>query len=296
MLGARESELAEEDLRRAPRRSAGRCGPAPPPRSPAARWDTAAALMNCGRFPTTVRTRTAAGTSPLQSSAAAAASSRSTRCWRRACASLVTGPGADGSSMSSTAAIGITSRTVEAMNASSAARTSSSVHGRSLTSHSSSSRARVIEARMRSSSGGVHSVAARDPEERPGRALEHAPVRGHEQALVEALLLRESAREHVAGVGERLEAVEDAVGRVGDRRHARDRRARRQRLDDRDPPPAAGQDDAQEGVDRAGGLEQGVELAGAARRGRPPAAGLRRCGAAGRRGRRARTGGRRRGA
>ena len=60
--------------------------------------------------------------------------------------------------MSSTAAIGITSRTVEAMNASSAARTSSSVHERSETSHSSSSRARVIEARMWSSSGGVQST------------------------------------------------------------------------------------------------------------------------------------------
>ena len=36
VLGAREAELAEEDLRRAPRRSAGPCGRAPPPRSPAA--------------------------------------------------------------------------------------------------------------------------------------------------------------------------------------------------------------------------------------------------------------------
>ena len=39
--------------------------------------------------------------------------------------------------MSSTAAIGMTSRTVEAMNASSAAATSSSVQGRSCASHSS---------------------------------------------------------------------------------------------------------------------------------------------------------------
>ena len=52
----------------------------------------------------------------------------------------------------------MTSRTVEAMNASSAARTSSSVQEHCETSHSSSSRARVIEARMRSSSGGVNSL------------------------------------------------------------------------------------------------------------------------------------------
>ena len=83
---------------------------------------------------------------------------------RRASASRaasVTGPGAAGSSMSSTTAIGMTSRTVEAMNASSAARRSSSVHGTSAASHSSSRRARVMEARMRSSSGGVRSAPSR---------------------------------------------------------------------------------------------------------------------------------------
>ena len=67
----------------------------------------------------------------------------------------MTGPGACGSAIASTAAIGITSRTDEAMNASSAARTSSSVHGASATSSSSSSRARVIESRIPSVSGGV---------------------------------------------------------------------------------------------------------------------------------------------
>ena len=39
-----------------------------------------------------------------------------------------------------------------------------------------------------------------------------------------------------------------------------DRRALRERLDDRDPPPAAGEDDAQQAVDRAGGVEQGGKL------------------------------------
>ena len=59
--------------------------------------------------------------------------------------------------MSSTTAIGITTRTVEAMNASSAPARSSSVHGCSVASHSSITYARVIEARIRSSSGGVSS-------------------------------------------------------------------------------------------------------------------------------------------
>ncbi len=63
--------------------------------------------------------------------------------------------------MSSTAEIGITSRTDEAMNASSAARTSSSVQADSVTSTSSSSRARVIESRIPSDSGGVSSRPSR---------------------------------------------------------------------------------------------------------------------------------------
>ena len=56
-----------------------------------------------------------------------------------------------------------------------------------------------------------------DPEDGGGGRLEHPPVRGHEQGLVEAALLREPRGEHVAGVGERLHAVEHAVGRVGHR-------------------------------------------------------------------------------
>ena len=132
-----------------------------------------------------------------------------------------TGPGACGRAMSSTAAIGMTSRTVEAMNASSAPRTSSSVHGASVTSHSSSSRRRVIESRIPSDSGGVCRRPPRDPEERPRRALEHAAVRRDEQRLVGALLLRDPPGEHVRRVRERLEAVQHARGRVGDRRHAR---------------------------------------------------------------------------
>ena len=73
----------------------------------------------------------------------------------RSPASMVTGPGAAGSACSSTAAIGMTSRTVEAMNASSARATSSSVHGACSASHSSITKRRVIESRIRSARGGV---------------------------------------------------------------------------------------------------------------------------------------------
>ena len=59
--------------------------------------------------------------------------------------------------MSSTLAIGMTSRTEDAMNASSADATSSSVHTASRAPLSSITRARVMEARMRSDSGGVSS-------------------------------------------------------------------------------------------------------------------------------------------
>ena len=159
--------------------------------------------------------------------AAGAASSRATRCLNASCAAAVTGPGR------------VRQRDLvdrgdrhhlahrEAMNASSAARTSSSVHGASVTSSSSSSRARVIESRIPSASGGVCRRPPCDPEERPRRALEHAAVRRHEQRLVGALLLRQAAGEHVRRVGERLEPVEHARRHVGDGRHARASRAAR---------------------------------------------------------------------
>ena len=162
--------------------------------------------------------------------------------------------------MSSIAAIGMTSRTVEAMKASSAARRSSSVHEHCATSHSSSSRARVIEARMRSSSGGVKSWPPSTQKKDHVGPSSTRPWGRHQQRLVVAALLGQPPGEHVAGVGERLEAVEDAAGGELHRRHARDRRALRERLHDLDPPAAAGEDDAQQAVDRAGGVEQGCKL------------------------------------
>ena len=78
--------------------------------------------------------------------------------------------------------------------------------------------ARVIEARMCSSSGGVRISSVLDPEDRAGRRLEHAAVGRDQQRLVEAVLAGQPAGQHVGRVGERLDAVEDARRRVGDRR------------------------------------------------------------------------------
>jgi hypothetical protein len=55
-------------------------------------------------------------------------------------------------------------------------------------------------------------LAVQRADEGGRRALEHAPVRGHEQRVVGALLLAEAAREHVGAVGQRLDLVEHARG------------------------------------------------------------------------------------
>ena len=162
--------------------------------------------------------------------------------------------------MSSTAAIGMTSRTVEAMKASSAAR--------DVVERAGALRDVALLEQPRAGDRGEDVVlerrreqlAARDPEERPRRALEHAAVRRDEQRLVEAALLRQPAGEHVAPVGERLEPVEDAPGGERHRRHARHRRALGERLDHRDPAPSAGQHHAQEALDGPARVEQRGEL------------------------------------
>ena len=59
-----------------------------------------------------------------------------------------------------------------------------------------------------------------------------------------------------AGVGERLQSVEHARGRVGDRRHANRVRPLGERLDDGQPPPSAGDDEPQQRVHVAGALDQ----------------------------------------
>jgi hypothetical protein len=85
-------------------------------------------------------------------------------------------------------------------------------------------------------------------------------VRGDEQRLVGALLLGEPAGKHVAGVGERLEAVEHARRRVGDGRDAGRRGPGRQRLGDRDPAAAARHDQAQQRLRLARPLDQRERL------------------------------------
>ena len=164
---------------RARRRSAGRCGPAPPRATRAQRArETAAALTNWGRLPMTVRTLTRVSASSRCDALRAARSrglARSTGPRRRRAARGRRSPRS-----------ACTSRTVEAMNASSA-------------------RAQVVERARRSSRVATlehpragdrgedallerrrQQLAVAHPEERPRRALEHAAVRRDEQRLVDA--------------------------------------------------------------------------------------------------------------
>jgi hypothetical protein len=92
-------------------------------------------------------------------------------------------------------------------------------------------------------------AVAGNPEERRGGRLEHAPVRRHEQRLVEAALAREPAAEHVGAVGERLDPVQHARGRVLDHPQPDALRSGRQRLGEQQPVAAAGQDDPEAAVE-----------------------------------------------
>ena len=114
-------------------------------------------------------------------------------------------------------------------------------------------RARVIEARMCSDSGGVRSTPSRDPEERRRRALQHAAVRGDQQRLVEAALPGQPRAQHVGGVGERLDAVQHPRGRVGDGAQSQPRSAAgaAARISSQ-APPAAREHQAQAAVNGTG--------------------------------------------
>ena len=83
-------------------------------------------------------------------------------------------------------------------------------------------------------------LAADDEEERLGRALEQPAVRRGQQRLVEAALGGQARREHVRPVGQRLDAVEDPRRRERDLREPDRVALRRQRLEQQDPPAAAG--------------------------------------------------------
>ena len=90
--------------------------------------------------------------------------------------------------------------------------------------------------------------AVEDVEERGRRAFEHASVGADEQRLVGTLLAGQARGEHVPAVGERLDAVEHACRRVGDRLQRDRLREGRQPLEHPDPPPAAGHDESQHPV------------------------------------------------
>ena len=213
------------------RRSAGRCGSAAPGAT-AQRAETAAALMNCGRLPITVRTfigrrRAPRGSGrqrppPLGHSPDRGRRTRGCRPPRR--------PGPRGSSRQGTP------RRPRA-----APRACSSAPGARHLDHD---RARdrgedVIVERRR------QHVAVLDPEDRAGRSLEHPAVRRHQQRLVESLLAREPRREHVRRVRQRLDAVEHPRRRVGDGREPSRPVQRRQRLGQQQSPPAARDHDPQ---------------------------------------------------
>ena len=95
-----------------------------------------------------------------------------------------------------------------------------------------------------------------DPEQRRGGGLERAAVRGDQQRLVEAALLGQARAEHVGSVGERLDAVEHARGRVGHDAEPHAGRLGCGLLGEQQAPAAARDHDAQ----------HAVEVAAAARR------------------------------
>ncbi len=107
-----------------------------------------------------------------------------------------------------------TSRVVEARNASLGAEQLVERHGRSSTSDDGEDRA--AGDRVEDVVGERRRPQRRRPAPRrsPGRRLEHPAVGRDEQRLVGARLLREARGEHVRGVGEGLDAVEQPRGRV----------------------------------------------------------------------------------
>jgi hypothetical protein len=126
------------------------------------------------------------------------------------------------------------------MNASSMRGISSRRSGRSSTSTSRSRRARVIEPRMCSLSGGVTSAPSTTQKNDEVGASSSRPCGVHSSASSAPCSSGEAAREHVRRVGQRLHAVERAQRRVLDERE-RGRRARRgERLDQRDAPARRG--------------------------------------------------------
>jgi hypothetical protein len=103
-------------------------------------------------------------------------------------------------------------------------------------------------------------LAVLDPEEGPGGPFQDRPLRRHEEPLVEAALLGQAAGEHVDGVGQRLDPVEQQRGLVGDGGHASSRGLGRERLHGHDAPAAAREHHADLAVHGTGCLQQRVGL------------------------------------
>ena len=206
------------------------------------------------------------------------------------------GPAPRAARAPSIAATAWISRVVEARNASWAARRSATGQAPSSTCSALTRRSRVIDSSTPASSAGVRSPpCGRDPEDRRGRRLQHDPVGLHQHRLVGALRLGEPGRLHVGRVGERLDAVEDHGGGVGDGGEPQRLGVRGQRLGRGDPPAAAGDDQAQLAVDLAGPARAAPRSRPRARRGRTRARSPPRSAPAGRGGPRARRAGPRRG-
>ncbi len=189
----------------------------------------------------------------LHARTAAAMTSRT-----RSATTLVSGPGAAARRTPSIACTGWTSRIVEARNASVANGSSSAEIERSAT--------RPVSMHAPARDRVEHVVAERrrhEPlpveraDERLPRPLEHPSVRRDEQRLVRALLLRQARHEHVRGVRERLDRVEDPRRRIADGLQRDGRRDLLRRLQQRDAPPPARGHEPQVAVEpRLGGPQQ----------------------------------------
>ncbi len=193
------------------------------------RGEAAAALMNCGRLPITVRTfKARSGSACLPPPRF----SRSPAPPPRTSSSRPTRPaGPHGSSRQGTPR--------PPPIAPPACRSRSDAPDTSITT------ALVIEARMWSSSGGVSTSPSLTQKIELVGASSTRPCGVTSSASSAPRFDRQPGGEHVGRVGERLDAVEDPGRRIGDARQADPLRCLLERLGEQQPPAAAGDSDSQ---------------------------------------------------
>ena len=154
---------------------------------------------------------------------------------------------------------------VEARNASSAASASESWNSPSTTSRSSRSSSisawRVIESRIPDPRAGVCSSPPLTQKMVEVGASRTTPSGRTNSASSAPARPRDPGRLHVGRVGERLDPGQDHARRVGHRGEADRRAPVAERLDQRDPAPAAGDQQPELGVGVAVSLEQSADLA-----------------------------------